>query len=132
MGVAAVARAAEPPHASSAPVMMVSPDAGLAAKGEAVKPHAEARRIDPPHGRQCYNAAETRDNIAAHRLTEPFRALRAGGLQGEALRARLCRWKPDEYIYEVSVLRPSGRIAHIYMNARSGQAVGALDDNDHK
>ena len=144
IGVAAVARADEPPHASSAsPISVSPPDAALPAKSgvtEEAKPRAEAskprqdaaRRNDPPHGRTCFNPVETREKIATHRLTEPFRAMRVGRLQGEVLRARLCRWKPDEFVYEISVLRPSGRIARIYMNARDGQAVGALDDNDRK
>ena len=65
-------------------------------------------------------------------LSEPISALRAGRQQGEALRARLCRWKPDEFVYEVSVLHRDGRVLHIYMNARSGQIVGALNDNERK
>ncbi len=89
-------------------------------------------RFEPPHGRTCFSQSETRENIASHRLTEPISALHAGRLQGEALRARLCRWKADEYIYEVSVLRRDGRVIHIYMNARNGQTVGALNDNERR
>jgi hypothetical protein len=139
---AGTASAAEPPRGPVTSPISVSPsDAALPAKSEspdgakarveAPKPHPEAgHRFEPPHGRLCFNPAETREKIATHRLAEPFRALRAGRLQGEALRARLCRWKPDEFVYEVSVLRPSGRVAHVYMNARSGQSVDALDDPD--
>ena len=143
MSVAVSSRAEEPSRGpSTSPVSVSPPDAASPLKGEladpsktraegAGKPRQEAaRHLEPPRGRQCFNPSETREKIATHRLTEPFRALRAGRLQGEALRARLCRWKPDEFVYEVSVLRPSGRIAHVYMNARSGQSVGALDDND--
>ena len=143
MSVAASSRAEEPSRGlPTSPVSVSPPDTASPVKGELADPsktRAEgagkvrqetARRPEPPRGRQCFNPSETREKIATHRLTEPFRALRAGRLQGEALRARLCRWKPDEFVYEVSVLRPSGRIAHIYMNARSGQSVGALDEND--
>lgn len=87
-----------------------------------------ARRVEPP--RVCFNATETREKIATHKLAEPFRALRAGRLQGEALRAKLCRWKADEFVYEVYVLRHDGRIVHVYMNAANGQSVGALNDTD--
>ena len=90
------------------------------------------RRFEPPRGRVCFSQSETRENIASHRLSEPISALRAGRQQGEALRARLCRWKPDEFVYEVSVLHRDGRVLHIYMNARSGQIVGALNDNERK
>lgn len=98
-------------------------DAGKPARGE------ESRR-DSWRARTCFNAAQTRENVAAHRLAEPFSALRVGGQQGEALRAKLCRWKQDEWIYEVSVLRRDGRIVRLYMNAQNGQSVGALDSND--
>ena len=84
----------------------------------------------PPRGRVCFDPAETRENILAYRLTDPFRALRAGGLQGEALRAKLCRWRPDEFVYEVAVLLRDGRVIHVYMNAQSGQTVGIL--NPHR
>ncbi len=88
------------------------------------------RRAESPRPRVCFNPAETRANITAHRLSEPFRALRAGRAQGEALRAKLCKWKQDEFVYEISVLRRDGRIVRLYMNAQNGQAVGALDDTD--
>ena len=93
---------------------------------EPAKPRVEAARRQ----RVCLGPAETRETVTAHRLAEPFRALRAGGQQGEALRAKLCKWRKDEFVYEISVLRRDGRILHLYMNAQSGQAVGALDDND--
>ena len=98
---------------------------------DAAKPRQDnARQDSARRARVCFNPAETRENIATHRLAEPFRALRLGRQQGEALRAKLCRWKRDEFVYEISVLRRDGRIVRLYMNAQSGQAVGALDDND--
>jgi hypothetical protein len=87
-------------------------------------------RFDETRGRVCFSPAETREKIAAHRLAEPFRALRPGRLQGEALRARLCRWKSDQFVYEIAVLRRDGRIVHIYMNAQNGQDVGDFDGPD--
>lgn len=96
-------------------------------------PHQQqsaAARIEPPRGRVCFNPAETREKIAAHRLAEPFRALRMGRLQGEALRAKLCRWKPDEFVYEIAILRRDGRVVHLYMNALNGQSVGVLSEVD--
>ena len=89
-----------------------------------------AARKEPTRGHVCFNPAETREKIATHRLTEPFRALRAGRLQGEALRARLCRWKPDEFVYEVFMLRRDGHVVRVYMNAQNGEAVGAPDGPD--
>lgn len=86
------------------------------------------RRLDLPRSRICFDPAETREKILSNKLTEPFQALRRGGLQGDALRARLCRWKPDEFVYEISVLRRDGRIVHIYMNAQNGQDLRIIDD----
>lgn len=156
LSVAATARAAEPGRALVPPFhtlqsdsppdgnkpslpSQISVEPARNKPPETPKPRVEAqprpredskRRFEPPRGRVCFNAAETRDKIAAHHLAEPFRALRAGRLQGEALRAKLCRWKPDEFVYEVSVLRRDGRVMHVYMNAQNGQSVGALNDSD--
>ena len=85
--------------------------------------------VPPPLGHVCFNVGETRDKIAAHRLSDPLRALRAGRLQGEALRAKLCRFKQDDYVYEVFVLRRDGRIVRLYMNAQTGAAIPAPNDN---
>ncbi len=85
------------------------------------------RRFEPPGGRVCFDPAETREKIVQHRLADPLRALRDGRLQGEALRARLCRWRPDEFIYEITLLLRDGRVVHVYMNAQNGQIVGALE-----
>ncbi len=88
---------------------------------------ADARRDAwrPPRGRVCFNQSETRDNIAAHRLNDPLHALQVGRLQGEALSARLCRWAPDQYVYEIQILRDDGHVLRVYMNAQNGEAVGA-------
>ena len=85
-----------------------------------------ARGFEPPGGRVCFDSAETREKIVTHRLADPFHALRDGRLQGEALRAKLCRWRPGEFIYEVAVLLRDGRVVHIYMNAQTGQTIGVL------
>ena len=78
----------------------------------------------PPIGRVCFNQSEARDKIAAHGLADPFRAVRMGRLQGEALSAKLCRWRPNEVVYEIHVLRRDGRILRVYMNAQNGEAMG--------
>lgn len=83
-----------------------------------------ATHLTPPHERVCFNPSETRERIVTHRLAELFQALRVGRLQGDALRAKLCRWKQDEFVYEIAVLRRDGHLVHVYMNARNGQTVG--------
>lgn len=97
---------------------------------DAAKPRQDATRRENWRARVCFNATETREKITTHRLAAPFQALRVGRQQGEALRAKLCKWKQDEFVYEIFVLRRDGRIVRVFMNAQSGQAVGALDDTD--
>lgn len=98
---------------------------------EVPHPHGEAaRRPEPQHIRTCFNSAETREKITSRRLSEPFRLLRgaAGRAQGEALRAKLCRWN-DDYVYEIALLRRDGHIIHVYLNATSGQSLGAFNEH---
>ncbi len=77
----------------------------------------------PPRGRVCLNQTDTRETIIGHRLVDPVRALRMGRQQGDALSAKLCRWMPDVFVYEINVLRRDGRILRIFLNAQNGEAV---------
>jgi uncharacterized membrane protein YkoI len=83
----------------------------------------------PPH-RQCFSTAQTREKIEAHRLTDPFACMRAAAreLGGEALGARLCR-TDDFFIYEISVLRPDGRIVRHLVDAATGRPHSGRKDN---
>lgn len=113
--------------------------ARFAAAAEVVRalpPEAQRSRVesnrrpgDPQRSRVCFNSNETREKIISRRLSEPFRLLRgaAGQAEGEALRAKLCRWN-DDYVYEIAVLRHDGHIVYIYLNAVSGQAVAAFGE----
>jgi hypothetical protein len=79
--------------------------------GESATPHA-----------QCFSTAQTRERIEAHRLVDPFACMRAATRehQGEALGARLCRI--DElFLYEISLLRPDGRILRLLFDAATGK-----------
>jgi hypothetical protein len=121
VGSLASAGAADVVHPSSESPVVV----------EVPRPRVEAtRRPEPQHVRTCFNSAETREKIVSRRLSEPFRLLRgaAGRVQGEALRAKLCRWN-DDYVYEIALLRRDGRIVHVYLNATSGQSLGAFNDH---
>ena len=117
---------------------VVAADGPLAPSQRAQEATPLSRAVESPSaphlsstlGHVCFNAAETREKITQHRLAEPFRALRAGRLQGEALRAKLCRFKQGEFVYEVSVLRRDGHIVRLYMNAQNGQAIAAPNDAD--
>lgn len=114
------------PAAEPAPVAVPPPARAF----NAARPRAEAPA--PPRGRACLSQAEAREKIAQRRLTDPVNATRAGRSEGEALRTRLCRWKQDDFVYEVYVLRRDGRIMHLYVNAQNGQPVSAADIAEHK
>jgi len=79
----------------------------------------------------CFTASETREEIKAHHLIEPFAALKSAQAQfkAEALSARLCRFG-EEYIYEIALLHPNGRYVHISMNAGTGKWVEARRPHD--
>jgi hypothetical protein len=112
---AAPAPAAEPPRVAAAP--------------PPIRVEPEHRLFELGRPRACFNAAETHEKIVSRRLSDPFRLLRneARRLQGEALRARLCRWN-EEFVYDIALLRRDGRLVHVYLNATSGQVLGAFND----
>ena len=81
-------------------------------------------RAQPAQERQCYSTAETRDQIAAHALSEPMRSIQkaTAHFQAEALGAKLCR-RNDIFIYEISLLRRDGKIVHGVYDAKTGQII---------
>lgn len=76
-----------------------------------------------PRGRTCLAQAEARETVVARRLIDPVRALHFGRQQGDALNAKLCRWPPEEFVYEIDVLRHDGRLLRLFMNAQNGEPV---------
>jgi hypothetical protein len=72
----------------------------------------------------CLSSSETREEIAAHRLLEPFAVLKTAATvaKAEALSAKLCRLN-DEYVYEIALLHRDGRLVHLVMNATTGKVV---------
>jgi hypothetical protein len=97
-----------------------------------MEPPSEEPPIGPPPDmsplgpRVCYKPAEARDRVSSHKLHEPFALMRDASAfaHAEALAGRLCHWN-DLDIYEITLLRPDGRVIHVFMNAASGQLVGA-------
>ena len=87
---------------------------------------ASAQEHEPQ--RQCFSTAQTREKIEALKLADPFASMRAAREQtkGEPLSARLCR-NGSAFVYEISVVRPDGRIVRILFDATTGKAQG-----DHK
>ncbi len=78
----------------------------------------------PPPKRVCLAAAETREEIKARHLREPFAVLKhaAQAFKAEALSARLCRID-DELIYEIALLHRDGKFFHAHINATTGKIV---------
>ena len=72
----------------------------------------------------CLTAAETRDEVKAHKLLEPFAALKAaaGQRKAEALSARLCH-NGDDFFYEITLLHRDGRLVHVEIDADSGKLI---------
>jgi hypothetical protein len=74
----------------------------------------------------CLSASETREEISAHHLMEPFAVLKeaASIAKAEALSAKLCRLG-EEYVFEIALLDRHGRLVHLVMNAATGKIVNS-------
>jgi uncharacterized membrane protein YkoI len=98
------------------------------ARAEEATERAPQERVAPRH--QCFSTAQTREKIEVHKLTDPFACMRAAAreLSGEALSARLCRLE-EFLIYEISVLRPDGRIVKLHFDAATGKPHSGRKDN---
>ena len=87
---------------------------------------AEARATEDQArlNRICLNAAETREEVKARKLLEPFVALKmaAAERKAEALSARLCH-RGDEFIYEITLLHRDGRLVRVEMEANSSKLI---------
>ena len=81
------------------------------------EPHTIVKRV-------CLSAAETREQIKAMHLREPFAALKfaAQHFKAEALSAKLCRID-DEFVYEIALLHRDGKYFHAHVNATTGKLV---------
>ena len=76
--------------------------------------------------RACLPPSETREEIKARHLREPFAVLKSAAAQfkAEALSAKLCHLG-DEFVYEITLLHRDGRLVHAVMNAATGKLIGA-------
>jgi hypothetical protein len=94
-----------------------------ATNGTPMGPPSDMRPLGP---RICYTPTETRERVITQKLHEPFTLMRdaAAFARAEALAGKLCHWN-DIDIYEITLLRPDGRVIHVFMDAASGQVVGA-------
>ena len=89
-----------------------------AARAAEAEPHASA--LKPV----CLGAAESRDEVKAHKLLEPFAALKYAAQlrRAEALSAKLCQ-AGDEFIYEITLLHRDGRMTRVQMEAGTGKLI---------
>ena len=84
------------------------------------------REAPPGEGaRKCFNPAETRQRVTQLKLREPFEMMRRAATvaSAQALAGRLCRWA-DLDVYDISLLRPNGRVVHVFLDAQTGRVVG--------
>jgi len=102
-------------RAAACCAVMASASAGAA--------EAEAPRAAAPKP-VCLNAAETREEVKARHLIEPFAALKFAAAQrkAEALSARLCH-TGEVFFYEITLLHRDGRLVHVEMEAATGKVV---------
>lgn len=84
---------------------------------------AEAAAVAPTRP-VCLSGSETREEIAAHRLLQPFAVLKSAAaiVKAEALSAKLCKLGED-FVYEIALLHHDGRLVHLMMNATTGKVV---------
>jgi hypothetical protein len=94
------------------------PGAPAARVAEATEAHVGSKPV-------CLPANETREEVKAHHLVEPFAVLKSAAerFKAEALSARLCRLD-EEFVYEIALLHRDGRFVHVVMNAATGKFIG--------
>ena len=81
-----------------------------ASNGAPAVPPPDMRPLGP---RICYTPTETRERVVTQKLHEPFALMREASAyaRAEALAGKLCHWN-DLDIYEITLLRPDGRVIH--------------------
>ena len=91
---------------------------------------AEAAAVAPARP-VCLNGSETREEISAHRLLQPFAVLKSAATiaKAEALSAKLCKLG-DDFVYEIALLHHDGRLVHLVMNATTGKVINARNSRE--
>lgn len=84
---------------------------------------AHAEEAEPE--RACFSTAQTREKIESLKLADPFACMRMARerTKGDPLGARLCR-SGAAFVYEISVVRPDGRIVRVLFDAVTGKPQG--------
>jgi hypothetical protein len=86
-------------------------------------------RASAASSRDCLTNAESRDVVRHNNLARPAAALKeaAGRARAEPLRSRLCRWN-SEFIYEITLLRPDGKMTRVSVRAKDGLIVNTASE----
>lgn len=94
---------------------------------------AEAEPRPAPAKFVCLNAADTRDQVKAHKLIEPYAALKSAAQQrkAEALSAKLCT-SGDDYIYVITLLHRDGKLARVQIDAGTGKLIARPSREPHE
>ena len=81
----------------------------------------------------CLNAADTREQVKAHKLLEPYAALKSAAHErkAEALSAKLCM-SGDDFIYVITLLHRDGRLMHVQMEAATGKLIARPAHEGHE
>ena len=93
--------------------------------------HAAEADVRPPQKLVCFTSSETREEIKAHHLLEPFTVIKSAQaqLKAEPLSAKLCKLG-DEFIYVIALLHRDGRYIHVAMNAATGKIADTRRPRD--
>ncbi len=91
---------------------------GVAARAAEAEIHGASAKL------VCLNAADTRDQVKAHKLLEPYAALKFAAQQrkAEALSAKLCV-NGDDFVYAITLLHHDGRLIHVQVDAGTGKLI---------
>jgi len=81
----------------------------------------------------CLNAADTREQVKAHKLLEPYAALKSAAHErkAEALSAKLCM-SGDDFVYVITLLHRDGRLTHVQMEAATGKLIARPAHEGHE
>ena len=84
----------------------------------------EMSSLARPEKRQCFSAAETRNQIAANGLADPFAIIRQKKweLRADVIGVRLCEIDGAR-VYEMDFLRNDGRLIHAVFDATTGKTA---------
>ena len=102
--------------------------ASAAARAAEAEPHPAELHAAEPHAAvakpACLNASDTREQVKAHKLLEPYAALKSAAQQrkAEALSAKLCM-SGDDFVYVITLLHRDGRLIHVQMEAGTGKLI---------